>query len=89
MTNVFLSHKQACGDLAEALMVALNKVVPDVRIFHAEDIEKSDDYRVTINSALKDAKCFVLLYTDPALDWSWWPAPGSGDTALGVSWNGR
>jgi hypothetical protein len=71
VTNVFLSHKQSCGDLAEALMVALNKVVPDARIFRAEAIEKSDDYRVTINSALKDAKCFILLYTDPALDWSW------------------
>jgi hypothetical protein len=71
VTNVFLSHKEECTPQAETLIRALYKVAPGADIFHAADIEKGADWRKAVDGALGSAKCFVLLYTDPALDWSW------------------
>lgn len=71
MTNVFLSHKHEYAAQAHALARTLSKIVPSADIFCAEDTETGKDWREGINGALKSAKCFVFLYTDPALNWSW------------------
>jgi TIR domain len=71
MTTVFLSHKSQHASAAEALRDALSVVFGRDEIFLAEEIEKGDDFREAIDRALGEAKCFLLLYTDPQLDWSW------------------
>ena len=71
MTNVFLSHKKDFAAQAQVLALALHKITPGVAIFRSEDIEKGRDWRDAVNRALEEAKCFILLYTDPTLDWSW------------------
>ena len=71
MTTVFLSHKSQHASAAEALRDALSIVFGRDEIFLAEEIEKGDDWREAIDKALDEAKCFLLLYTDPRLDWSW------------------
>ena len=71
MTTVFLSHKSQDASAAEALRDALSIVFGRDEIFLAEEIDKGDDWREAIDKALGEAKCFVLLYTDPQLDWSW------------------
>ena len=71
MTTVFLSHKTEHAPAAQALAAALGIVVPRDEIFLAEEIRKGDDWRANVDQALAEAKCFVLLYTDVRLDWSW------------------
>lgn len=71
MTTVFLSHKARHADAADALVDALGIVLPRNEIFLAEEINKGDEWRMAIDRALGEAKCFILLYTDPQLDWSW------------------
>ena len=71
MTNGFLSHKNDSAAQAQVLALALQKVAAGVAIFRSEDIEKGRDWRDAVNRALGEAKCFILLYTDPMLDWSW------------------
>jgi TIR domain len=71
MTTVFLSHKSQHSSAAETLKDALSVVFGRDEIFLAEEIEKGDDFREAIDTALREAKCFLLLYTDPQLDWSW------------------
>jgi TIR domain len=71
MTNVFLSHKKDFAAQAQVLALALRKITPGVAIFRSEDIEKGRDWRDAVNRALEEAKCFILLYMDPTLDWSW------------------
>jgi hypothetical protein len=69
--KVFLSHKKDFGAQAQALARALLKVAPGAGVFRSEDIEKGRDWRDAVNRALSEAKCFILLYTNPTLDWSW------------------
>jgi hypothetical protein len=71
VTNVFLSHKNDSAAQAQVLALALRKIATSVAIFRSEDIEKGRDWRDAVNRALGEAKCFILLYTDPMLDWSW------------------
>jgi TIR domain len=71
MTTVFLSHKSQHASGAKALVDALSIVFGGDEIFLAEDIRKGDDWRANIDRALAEAKCFILLYSDPQLDWSW------------------
>src|ERR1700693_4394401 len=71
MTTVFLSHKSQHASAAEALRDALSIVYGRDEIFLAEEINRGVDWRASIDRALDDAKCFLLLYTDPQLDWSW------------------
>ena len=71
MTTVFLSHKSQHASVAEALRDALSNMFGTDEIFLAEEIDKGDDWRKAIDQALGEAKCFLLLYTDPQLDWSW------------------
>ena len=71
MPTVFLSHKTEHAAAAQALAAALGIVLPRDEIFLAEEIRKGDDWRANVDQALADAKCFVLLYTDVRLDWSW------------------
>jgi hypothetical protein len=71
MRKVFLSHKTQDVSAAEALRDALSIVFGRDEIFLAEEINKGDDWREEIDRALKEAECFLLLYTDPQLDWSW------------------
>jgi TIR domain len=71
MIKAFLSHKSKDSAEAEALAQALSVVLANDEIFRYEEIDKSDDYHDSISQALGQAKCFILLYTDPALDWSW------------------
>ena len=71
MTTIFLSHKSQHASEAEALREALTIVIGKDEIFLAEEIDKGDDWRKAIDTALEEARCFLLLYTDPKLDWSW------------------
>jgi hypothetical protein len=71
MTTVFLSHKSQDKYAAEVLRDALSIVFGEGQVFLAEEIDKGKDFRKEIDRALGEAKCFVLLYTDPKLDWSW------------------
>jgi hypothetical protein len=71
MTTAFLSHKSHHAFAAQALVSALSILLPPNEIFRAEEIEKGEDWRANIDQALRDAKCFILLYSDPQLDWSW------------------
>ena len=71
MTTVFLSHKSEHASGAKTLIEALSIVFGRDEIFLAEDIQKGADWRAQIDRELGEAKCFVLLYTDPQLDWSW------------------
>ena len=70
-TTAFLSHKNQHANAARALRDALNIVFAKDEVFLTEDIDKGEDFRNEIDRALDQAKCFVLLYTDPKLDWSW------------------
>jgi TIR domain-containing protein len=71
MTTAFLSHKSHHASAAQALVSALNIVLRSDEIFMAEEIKKGEDWRANIDQALRDTKCFILLYSDPQLDWSW------------------
>jgi hypothetical protein len=71
MTTVFLSHKSQDKCAAEVLRSALSIFFGEEQVFLAEEIDKGKDFRKEIDRALGEAKCFVLLYTDPKLDWSW------------------
>jgi TIR domain len=71
MCKMFLSHKTAFETQAEALRRALKEAAPGADIFKSEDIDKGQDWRDQIDHELEKAKCFILLYTDPELDWSW------------------
>ena len=72
MRRVFLSHKSSDATAARALAKALDIIVQNEEIFLSEEaIEPGEDYREDISHAIEEAKCFILLYTDPALDWSW------------------
>jgi len=71
MTNIFLSHKKDFAAQAQVLALALHKITPGAAVFRSEDIEKGQDWRDAVNRALGEAKCFILLYTDPKADWSW------------------
>ncbi len=71
MTTIFLSHKSQHASEAEALREALTIVIGKDEIFLAEEIDKGDDWRKAIDTALEEARCFLLFYTDPKLDWSW------------------
>ena len=71
MTTAFLSHKSHHASAAHALSNALSIVLATNEIFMAEEIDRGDDWRTSIDRALDEAKCFLLLYTDPKLDWSW------------------
>ena len=71
MTDIFLSHKREFAAQAKKLALQLRKITPGTAIFRSEDIEKGRDWRDEVNRALGVAKCFMLLYTDPKLDWSW------------------
>ncbi len=69
--KIFLSHKQQFAREADELHAALKLAVPGATVFQSEDIEKSEDFRATVDWQLDRAKCFVLLYTSPEKDWSW------------------
>ena len=69
--KVFLSHKQQFATQANELHAALKLGVPGATVFQSEDIDKGVKWREEIDKALDNAKCFVLLYTNPELDWSW------------------
>jgi hypothetical protein len=69
--KVFLSHKQQFAMQADELHAALKLGVPGATVFLAEDIDKGKDWRKMIDDELGEAKCFVLLYTSPEMDWSW------------------
>lgn len=71
MTTVFLSHKSQHAPAAKDLTDALSILFGKDEIFLAEEIKKGDDWRTNIDRALAEAKCFILLYVDPQLDWSW------------------
>jgi TIR domain len=71
MTTVFLSHKSQHASAANDLVDALSIVFGSDEVFLAEDIKKGDEWRADIDRALAEAKCFILLYSDPRLDWSW------------------
>jgi hypothetical protein len=71
MIEAFLSHKAVHRDEAKAVAKALNVIMSNDEIFRSEEIGKAEDFRDEITQALDQAKCFVLLYTDPTLDWSW------------------
>jgi TIR domain len=70
MSEVFLSHKQQFVVQAKELNAALKMGVPGATVFQSEDIDKGMEWTKTIDSELDKAKCFVLLYTNPELDWS-------------------
>ena len=71
VNQVFLSHKAICSAQAEALARALDEATPGAGIFRSEDIDKGQNWRDEIHRQLDHAKCFILLYTNPELDWSW------------------
>jgi hypothetical protein len=71
MGKVFLSHKQQFAMQAKELNGALKVGVPGATVFQSEDIDKGVQWREMIDAELDKAKCFVLLYTSPELDWSW------------------
>jgi hypothetical protein len=71
MIEAFLSHKAIHADAAKQLAKALSTIISVDEIFRSEEIPKAEDFRDEIIDALGTAKCFVLLYTDPKLDWSW------------------
>jgi hypothetical protein len=71
MIKVFISHKSTNRAAAEALVNALSIVLARDDIFLAEEITKANPWREEIERALGEALCFILLYTDPGLDWSW------------------
>jgi TIR domain len=71
VNQVFLSHKTICDTQAKALARALDEAAPGAGIFRSEDIDKGQNWRDEIHRQLANAKCFILLYTNPELDWSW------------------
>ena len=71
VNKVFLSHKTAFVAEAEALDRLLGEAAPGAGVFRSEDIYKGEDWRDEIHRQLEKAECFILLYTNPELDWSW------------------
>jgi TIR domain len=71
VNKVFLSHKAVCSAQAVELARALDEVTPGAGIFRSEGIREGHNWRDEIQRQLANAKCFILLYTNPELDWSW------------------
>jgi len=71
MSKAFLSHIFKFTEEAEELAVQLQKILPEDTIFRSEYIDKGDNWRDALDRELEKAKCFILLYTCPELDWSW------------------
>jgi TIR domain len=69
--NVFLSHKKQFFTQANELNAALKLGVPGATIFQSEDIGIGAEWVESIDRALDQAKCFVLLYASPEQDWKW------------------
>jgi TIR domain len=68
---IFVSHKSTDGNLAKSIVTLLKGYMDNVRFFLSEEIEKGDEWRAEIESELKGADFFLLVYTDPTHDWSW------------------
>jgi len=68
---IFVSHKSADKNLAQSIVALLKGYMDNVRFFVSEDIEKGEEWRANIETALKDADFLLLVYTDATYDWSW------------------
>jgi hypothetical protein len=71
LIQIFISHKKDHSDQAKLIVNALGKIVLPEECFVSEEISKASDFRTEIRSGIIEAKCFVLPYGDPKLDWSW------------------
>jgi len=68
---IFVSHKSTDKKLAQSIVALLKGAMDNVRFFLSENIEKGDEWRTAIDTALKDTDCLLLVYTDATHDWSW------------------
>ena len=68
---IFVSHKSADKNLAQSIVTLLKGYMDNVSFFVSEDIEKGEEWRANIETALKDADFLLLVYTDATYDWSW------------------
>ena len=74
--NIFVSYKSKDQAIAERFKTLLYGVlIPDKRelldVFISNGIPKGEDWEKSIHEALRKCDCFILLYTDPMLEWSW------------------
>src|SRR5262252_43451 len=68
---IFVSHKSTDKNLAQSIVTLLKSTMDNVRFFLSENIEKGDEWRTAIATALKDTDFLLLVYTDATQDWSW------------------
>jgi hypothetical protein len=68
---IFVSHKSTDGDLAKDIVKLLRSQMNNVEFFMSEEIEKGDEWRAKIETALEQAAVLLLVYTDATYDWSW------------------
>ena len=74
--NIFVSYKSSDKHIAEKFENLLHNVLtPDEKnrldVFTSSGIPKGEDWHEGIHEALRKCDCFILLYTDPMLEWTW------------------
>ncbi len=68
---IFVSHKSNDIKLVQSIVKILKSEMDNVEFFLSEEIEKGDVWRNEVINKLKEATCFLLVYTDSSFDWSW------------------
>jgi hypothetical protein len=72
--QVFVSHKASNPTLAKAardIVKILEAGTKNTEFFLSEEIEPGDQWFPEIVKKIESADCLLLLYLDPAQDWSW------------------
>jgi hypothetical protein len=69
--RVFVSHKSANAEPTKKLIDILKEHMTNVQFFLSEEIDPGDNWRSEILQKLETSDCLLLLYLDPAQDWSW------------------
>jgi hypothetical protein len=75
--NIFISYKSSRDKrIAEKFRNLLHDILtPDEKnrldVFISSGIPKGEDWHEEIHEALRKCDCFILLYTDPTLEWTW------------------
>jgi TIR domain len=74
--NLFVSFKSKDQAVANQFKELLERLVPAPRrsqlsVFVSSGIPAGDDWVRHVHEALRTCDCFILLYTDPQMEWTW------------------
>jgi len=71
MKRIFVSHKSSNAKITGDILGILKSGMTNVEFFLSEQIEPGDNWRADIVKEIRAADCLLLLYLDPAENWSW------------------